>query len=54
MSEQTLAASATLPPETWRAPTAEVAPTRMRCRMPSGKIASGSPVAMLNNSTNPV
>src|SRR5271170_7882260 len=34
-------------------PSPLAAPTRMRCMTPSGKIASGSPVALENNSTRP-
>ena len=41
----------------WRAryfaPSPFVAPTRSRCRYPSGKIASGSPVSELNSRTSP-
>lgn len=36
-----------------RAPTPAAAPTRMCCRCPSLRIASGSPFAVLNSSTNP-
>ncbi len=35
------------------APNPLVAPTRIRCMAPSGKIASGSPVSVLNSSTSP-